>query len=94
VLIIQEQRLEQQRQEMEEHARQIKLRQQQELERATSLRLSHERQQAMVSKYQYRFNVYNCCSKSSLHWFDFLWICYTTYCTQIKMPTTKTDKRA
>jgi len=47
--MVQEQRLEQQRQEMEEHARQIKLRQQQELEKAASLRLSRERQQAMVS---------------------------------------------
>jgi len=48
-MVIQEQRLEQQRQEMEEHARQIKQRQEQDLERATSLRLSRERQQAMVS---------------------------------------------
>jgi len=51
---MQEQRLEQQRREMEEHARQIKLKQQQELEKATSVRLSLEKQQAMVSQTKVR----------------------------------------
>jgi len=46
--MVQEQRLEQQRREMEEHARQIKLNQEQELQRATSVRRSHEQHQAAV----------------------------------------------
>jgi len=48
--MMQEQRLEQQRREMEEHARQIKVKQEQELQRATSNRLLLEKQQSMVSR--------------------------------------------
>lgn len=45
-----EQRLEQQRKEMEEHARQLKLKQEQDFQRANSLRLSREQQQAMRAR--------------------------------------------
>ena len=42
---------------MEEHARQIKRRQEQDLDRATSLRLSRERQQAMDLTFNGFFNL-------------------------------------
>ena len=37
---------------MEEHARQIKLKQEQEMERAVAARLLREKQQAMVSRFK------------------------------------------
>jgi len=46
---VQEQRLEQQRHEMAEHAEQVRLRQEEELQKASTMRLSREKQQAMVS---------------------------------------------
>jgi len=48
---MQEQRLEQQRREMEEHARQLQLKQEQDLQRAVSARLSREKQQSMVGRF-------------------------------------------